>query len=125
MHPDFAKEFAEWLGEVQPHIDSGELPETVLPRLFSVGHKVVNGIRAADRAYKCMNCRKESSFHSCAENDYGTLLKCPHCDNEDKFYDISNDSIVRWRCVKCSHEWESEEGRTCPKCNKYCEDGTG
>lgn len=117
MSPQFSK----YLSKMSDLIDQGKLPLSVIPRLFYYGHEMLHGIISDIRKYKCIDCNMEwegeAICPSCGVDESGRLVG----DYEDKIWDITGDSqLARWRCYNCSHEWTSEDGKTCPECQTVC-----
>lgn len=106
MHPDYVKT----LNRIFDLVESGQLPETAVSRLFHMGHKVLYcfGHGPESEEWKCVGCGatwKGVHEHSCSASEV---------------YVTNYLRGARWQCLRCKHEWEGEDGIRCPAC-QACE----
>lgn len=126
----------EGLQELANHVDalaarvkSGEIPKSAMPRYFFIGHKVLNGFTGTEW-FKCSCGHKWSISEGQCIDDFRENEKreyaCPSCGKSEKpknihwFHEYNHNT--RWQCLKCKHEWISENGEICPSCNTNYKD---
>ncbi len=85
-------------------IESGKLPESAIPRMVYSGHKVLGGVRGP-RSFKCVSCDKSL---------YADTCDC----SQGEVFEITDISLAKWECVRCTFQWTSVDGYVCPKCGE-------
>jgi hypothetical protein len=118
-------DYAQYLADQFFKVEDGELPESAIRRIFWFGHTILKekDDEITNPQYWCLNCKLD--FHA-------TKGICPQCGAKeyglDKTYknirvhQIGFSPIATWKCNFCQHIWESEEGESCPKCQKRWDD---
>jgi len=115
------QEFADELSKMATLVESGQLPETAIPRLFWFGHEHIGQFCSHEHDLKCVRCGLEWRVKDNPEIDPPVYAdcSCPLCKTDANVYDITQGKqIGLWRCTACKHEWESEDGKTCPACGE-------
>lgn len=110
MSPEGAKH----INRIFELVESGQLPETAVSRMFHMGHKVLYcfGHFPEDEKWKCVGCGKTwtgTEAHSCTDTEV---------------YVTNYLRGARWQCCACKHEWEGVDGIRCPAC-QACEHSWG
>ena len=105
MSPEYVKNLTRLLDLV----DTGELPETSLPRIMYQGAPTVHvyGRSPDDEEIKCVTCKTEG---------VGRSFTCG-CDTPE-LYCTNFLNTARWKCTDCQHEWDGVDGTCCPSCQK-------
>lgn len=112
MSPEYAKE----LNRIFDLVESGQLPEAAVSRLFYMGHKTLYcfGHSPENEEWKCVGCGatwKGTQEHTCPSG-------------APESYVTNYLRGARWQCLRCKHEWEGEGGIRCPAC-QACEHSWG
>ncbi len=91
-------------------VDDGVLPESAIPRMAYVGHRVLGSfaLPQALEVYRCVTC--------CADLQ-GTEVHV--CTGTPETHCINRLCTARWECCSCRHVWDGEDGVRCPVC-KAC-----
>jgi len=124
MHPDAIKAFAEYSNKKEALIKSGHLPEDIPWERFAyTGHDVVHtyGNFGENAKYRCVKCMTDFNGKVLEKKSYPISVRdysndCPNCLTADDVWQLNINRKARWRCVLCTHEWDSEIGHECPFC---------
>lgn len=101
MHPEYIKA----LTRLMDLVDDGDLPKGAIPRIAYMGHTLVHSYENDNPKFKCVSCHTSGSGHDFA-------CGC----HKPEVYLTNHHQGARWRCRLCEHEWDGEEGHTCPDC---------
>jgi hypothetical protein len=111
MHPDAAEEFIRQSELKEKLIQEGKLPDIIglHERLAYIGHTLIYSIWQPDKdkIHRCVICMVDWQ---------GSPSTCPFCFQEHSVYQLNIERRAHWECVKCQHQWTSENGYECPKC---------
>jgi len=117
----------ELMNEVESlakRVESGEIPETAMPRFFYCGHKHVCSYTGTEW-FKC-SCGhtwsvSESQYIDDWRKDNKVQYSCPACKKSELpqnihwYHEYNQES--RWECLGCKHQWNAKNGEVCPSCN--------
>lgn len=118
MTEEAAKEITERFDKINELVAAGILSDEddICPRLFWLGHKLLNSWAEPDEFYTCVKCLGKWFVARTYEKDEPNPSICPSCQTPEFSYRTNYERRGRWQCLSCSHEWNGEDGTTCPAC---------
>lgn len=111
MRQEAFEEMLAYVERVEAHVTAGRIPKdaSVFPRMMYVGHECVHGWSHSieNTTFRCVVCLQDFQGHG---------GECPACGPAGETYPTNTLNTSHWRCTSCKHEWDGEDGRTCPAC---------